>query len=132
MEDKLVRGPLKDVPPEYVQLQLRVLSVTDVDHKRGEFQIMIWFRQKWTDERLEYNTETDFGCFPDNGRQGFTLDDTDFIWKPDIYILNQIDMKEVAGSFWIYPTGEVEYVRSLLLKVSCNMNLNPFPLDVQL
>ena len=52
--------------------------------------------------------------------------------NPDIYVENQVKIDQnVAGSVWVYPSGDVVYVRQLLMTLSCDMDFEEFPYDEQ-
>jgi hypothetical protein len=121
-----------DAAPDVAKVQLHVNALTFLNQKRNEYQINVWFRQRWNDFRLQYNDTTNGGCFPDNQREGFREELLNEIWHPDFFIENQVKVdSHVAGSFWVYPNGDVAYVKSELLTLSCNMDFNRFPKDVQ-
>lgn len=120
-------------PPDIVQVQLHVISVKSLDQKRGEFQLIAWLRQRWTDPRLAYFTRHDgeYGCFPDKVRQGFPSKYLSEIWTPDIVIENEVSSGEMAESFWVYPTGQIVVAKFMKATLSCDMDLSDFPQDTQ-
>lgn len=67
---------------------------------------------------------------PDAVRQGFQIQELKKLWLPDIFILNLDNMDVLHEGLWIYPNGDVSYVSSLILRLSCNMNIKKFPVDV--
>ena len=121
-----------EASPDVVRLQIHMLSINEVDQKKREFQVNIWLRQKWNDYRLQYASASQRGCFSDTGREGFPEAMLKEIWAPDIYVANRVKVdSEVAGSFWIYPNGDVAYTAQSLVRLACSMNFNSFPHDTQ-
>lgn len=119
-------------PPDIARIQLHVLSLNAVDSKENEFKMSVWFRRSWQDFRLRYTPASRGGCFPDDGRVGFSEDILKDIWAPDFYIENQAKSSvEIAGSVWIYPSGRVVHVTQLELALHCQMQLADFPRDTQ-
>jgi len=118
--------------PDIVKAQLHVLALTNVDQKRNEYQINIWFRIRWNDARLKHLSDTEGGCFSSTGREGYDEALLNEIWHPDIYVENQVKIDQaVAGSVWVYPSGDVVHVRQLLITLSCDMDFDQFPYDEQ-
>ena len=119
-------------PPEIARVQMHVLSLNDVDQKRNEFEISVWFRRSWYDHRLTYATKSDGGCFPDDGRVGYPESMLNDIWSPDFYIENEAKpSSQLAGSFWIHPDGKIIQSAQLELTLACNMKFDDFPHDTQ-
>lgn len=118
--------------PDNVRAQMHVLALTSVDQKRNEYQINIWFRIRWHDFRLEYLSDQQGGCFSAEGREGYPESALNEIWHPDIYVENQVKINQnVAGSVWVYPSGDVVHVQQLLITLSCDMDFENFPYDEQ-
>lgn len=120
------------VDPEDVKVQFHILSLYGVNEKSRTFGVDMWFRQTWEDWRLAYDSFDQGGCLKEP-RQGFALDMISQIWVPDIFIENQVDQAIIiSGSWWIYPSGKVVYVRQMRLQLSCwEMTFDSLPFDIQ-
>ena len=116
--------------PDIIKLQMKVISVKALDRLRGEVEFKMNFAQRWNDYRLNYTSSQ--SCFSDDHRVGFSLDEINKIWVPDVVIGNLAsDPMRIAGAFWIYPNGDVHYAQSLILKLSCYLDFKQLPQDTQ-
>ena len=114
--------------PDTVRAQLHVLALTNVDQKRNEYQINIWFRIRWNDARLKHLSDEEGGCFSSTGREGYDETILNEIWHFGIYVENQVKINpNVAGSVWVYPSGDVVHVQQLLITLSCDIDFDQFP-----
>ena len=106
-----------------------VRSFEKIDDVKMEFSVQITFRQKWYDNRLEFD---DMG-----GRIKYlTMTDSSKVWMPDSFFRN-----EKQGKFHniiqpnlyvrIFPNGNVLYSIRVSLTLGCPMHLELFPLDSQ-
>jgi len=121
-------APMADI----ARVQFHVLVLKDVDQKRNEYQLTVWFRRSWLDRRLSYTPASQGGCFPDDGRVGYPESLLQDIWKPDYYIENQAKPPVwTAGSLWIEPNGEVLWSSQVELTIACGMEFKDFPFDIQ-
>ena len=110
-----------------VNIFLRSISkISDLDM---EYSVQITFREKWKDERLQYDDQGETIKF-------LTLTEPEKIWKPDLFFSNEkeghfhtIIMPNVL--LRIYPNGEVLYSIRISLVLSCTMDLKYYPLDSQ-
>ncbi|VDO36472.1 unnamed protein product, partial [Haemonchus placei] len=93
-----------------------------------DFQVDIYFQEKWLDLRLTHN-----------GTKRILLKDPvlfKLIWHPDIYFANARtaafhDVTQPNFLVWIYPNGTVWYDCRISLTVLCMQNLARYPLDSQ-
>ena len=116
--------------PDIIKLQMKLIAMKDVNEKRGEVEFKVNFAQRWNDYRLKHASAQ--SCFSDDHREGFSFDDLRNIWVPDIIIGNMAsDPVQIASVFWVYPNGDVHYVQSLMLKLSCELDFKQLPKDTQ-
>ena len=115
--------------PTVVLCSLFVRSFEKIDDVKMEFSVQITFRQKWYDNRLEFDDL-------DGKIKYLTMTDSEKVWMPDTFFRN-----EKTGKFHniiqpnlyvrIYPNGNVLYSIRVSLTLGCPMNLELFPLDSQ-
>jgi len=116
--------------PETVKLGVTIYAVKSLDQKKNEFEIMMLFKQRWNDYRLDYALYGD--CYTANSSEQYHMDEFQHIWKPDTSIANLVDEPILlSASFWIMPNGDVEYFQRLSLKLSCKFNFMRLPHDTQ-
>ncbi|KAK3098602.1 hypothetical protein FSP39_021113 [Pinctada imbricata] len=89
-----------------------------------------YFRQTWTDYRLQYN-------FSDIDVMEIDTKLIGDLWVPDVYIINEKkanfhDITVPNKLINIYPDGRVFYSTRISGTFSCNMNLYKYPLDRQI
>ncbi|PSN55267.1 Glycine receptor subunit alpha-3 [Blattella germanica] len=94
-----------------------------------DYEVDLYLRQKWQDERLKHAEIT----------EALDLNDPNLvkaIWKPEVYFPNAkhaefqyVTVPNVLVR--INPDGEILYMLRLKLTFSCMMDLSKFPLDSQ-
>ncbi|KAM7439671.1 hypothetical protein ABFA07_010991 [Porites harrisoni] len=114
-------GPV-EVTVGFWVLSINAINVVDMD-----FLLDIFFRQEWTDERLDHGL---------NKTMFLSNTVIDRIWMPDTYFVNA-----KHGSFhkitthnimiMIMPGGVVKYNARITIKAACPMDLRKFPMDTQ-
>ncbi|XP_038057920.1 gamma-aminobutyric acid receptor subunit alpha-2-like [Patiria miniata] len=126
--DKNLRPGIKG-PPIVIQSDIFALSVGPVVEIDLEFSIDVFFRQRWTDPRLQFNSSS---------VEMLQLNTImlESIWYPDTYFFNGRRSKRHTVTtpnrlFRISPEGKVLYTQRLTLKAECMMNLAKYPMDVQ-
>ncbi|XP_049729448.1 glycine receptor subunit alpha-3-like [Elephas maximus indicus] len=97
--------------------------------EQQDYRVNIFLRQKWNDPRLAYSE------YPDDS---LDLDPSmlDSIWKPDLFFANEkgANFHEVTTDnklLRIFKNGNVLYSIRLTLTLSCPMDPQNFPMDVQ-
>ncbi|XKL66958.1 hypothetical protein PGB90_010378 [Kerria lacca] len=98
--------------------------------RRKDYEVDLYLRQKWQDERLKHSDIT----------EPLDLNDPNLvkaIWKPEVYFPNAkhaefqyVTVPNVLVR--IKPDGEILYMLRLKLRFSCMMDLAKFPLDNQI
>lgn len=125
-------------PPETIDLGINIYAVKSLDQKKNEFEILVLFKQKWNDYRLDYSSYGN--CYDKNNTnitdtdymERFSMNEFGKIWRPDTTISNIVDEPTALSSaFWISPIGDVEYYQRLMLKLSCKFNFKKLPRDTQ-
>ncbi|XP_071787170.1 gamma-aminobutyric acid receptor subunit alpha-2-like [Asterias amurensis] len=126
--DKNLRPGIKG-PPVTIQCDIFALSIGPVVEINLEFHIDVFFRQRWTDPRLKFNSSS-VEMLPLNTIM------LESIWYPDTYFFNGRKCKRHTVTtpnrlFRISPGGNVLYTQRLTIKAECMMNLEKYPMDVQ-
>lgn len=113
-----------------VNIMLRMLSKIDVVNM--EYSMQITFRERWRDKRLAYNKMQ-----LDNVPKFLTVPHVkNNVWIPDSFFPTEkaahrhhVDTENMF--LRIYPDGQVLYSVRLSMTLSCPMELQLYPLDVQ-
>ncbi|XP_064609425.1 glycine receptor subunit alpha-2-like [Liolophura sinensis] len=117
--------------PTMVGVQIYVCSIDSFDEAAMDFTITIFLRQLWRDHRLSYESNT---VLPEPLELDVKL--IDRVWVPDLFFVNEksarFHMVTVSNRLLhIYRNGTVFYSLRLSLRLSCQMNLEKYPLDAQ-
>ncbi|XP_071519262.1 glycine receptor subunit alpha-2-like [Panulirus ornatus] len=112
-----------------VSCELYIRSFGSIDPSSMDYQVDIYLRQTWVDERLNHA----------DIMQPLDLNDPNLvkaIWKPEVYFPNakhaEFQFVTVPNVLVrINPKGEIFYMLRLKLVFSCMMELSAFPLDSQ-
>uniref|UniRef100_A0A914CR22 Glutamate-gated chloride channel n=1 Tax=Acrobeloides nanus TaxID=290746 RepID=A0A914CR22_9BILA len=104
--------------------------MSNVDEANMAYDIQITFREQWNDSRLAYGK-------PNDGLPSFIiLNKEQDIWRPDTFFANEksshrheIDRPNIL--IRIHKDGQVLYSVRISLTLSCPMNFQYYPLDVQ-
>ncbi|XP_046399097.1 glycine receptor subunit alpha-4-like isoform X2 [Ischnura elegans] len=110
--------------------ELYIRSFGSISPVTMDFEVDLYLRQKWQDERLKHDEIT----------EALDLNDPNLvkaIWKPEVYFPNAkhaefqyVTVPNVLVR--INPDGEILYMLRLKLTFSCMMDLSKFPLDSQI
>ena len=100
-----------------------------VDQKSLDYTLEGFFRVKWNDTRLAYNS-SEGACV-----SALLFPDASQIWKPDLYFEKAASVSlEAAGngqSLSVSPSGEVIWSRQSRVKLRCKMHFGNIPFDTQ-
>merc|ERR1711953_442082 len=115
--------------PTRVQCELFIRSFGSISEKTMDYQVDLYLRQHWDDPRLDNPAIT----------EALDLNDPRLvkaIWKPEVYFPNakegEFQYVTVPNVLLrIEPAGHILYMLRLKMKFSCMMELNKYPLDVQ-
>ncbi|XP_054754594.1 gamma-aminobutyric acid receptor subunit alpha-2-like [Lytechinus pictus] len=126
--DKNLRPNIRGTPV-IVRSDIFVLSIGPVIEIDMEFQIDMFFRQRWNDPRLKFNVTTF-----DELRLNTVMLDT--IWYPDTYFYNGKEAIKHSVTtpnrmFRISPEGNILYTSRLTVVAQCIMDLRKYPMDTQ-
>ncbi|XP_067009760.2 glycine receptor subunit alpha-3 [Anabrus simplex] len=112
-----------------VHCELYIRSFGSISPVTMDYEVDLYLRQKWQDERLKHAEIT----------EALDLNDPNLvkaIWKPEVYFPNAkhaefqyVTVPNVLVR--INPDGEILYMLRLKLSFSCMMDLSKFPLDSQ-
>ncbi|XP_064077530.1 glycine receptor subunit alpha-2-like isoform X2 [Macrobrachium nipponense] len=113
-----------------VNCELYIRSFGSIDPNSMDYQVDLYLRQAWVDERLNHA----------DIMQPLDLNDPNLvkaIWKPEVYFPNakQAEFQFVTVPnvlVRINPMGEILYMLRLKLLFACMMELSKFPLDSQI
>ncbi|XP_069675620.1 glycine receptor subunit alpha-3-like [Periplaneta americana] len=113
-----------------VYCELYIRSFGSISPVTMDYEVDLYLRQKWQDERLKHAEIT----------EALDLNDPNLvkaIWKPEVYFPNAkhaefqyVTVPNVLVR--INPDGEILYMLRLKLTFSCMMDLSKFPLDSQI
>jgi len=115
--------------PTRVECELFIRSFGSISEKTMDYQVDLYLRQHWDDPRLNNPAIT----------EALDLNDprlVQAIWKPEVYFPNakegEFQYVTVPNVLLrIEPAGHILYMLRLKMKFSCMMELNKYPLDVQ-
>ncbi|XP_024081127.1 glycine receptor subunit beta-type 4-like [Cimex lectularius] len=113
-----------------VHCELYIRSFGSISPVTMDYEVDLYLRQKWLDERLKHPDITEV----------LDLNDPNLvkaIWKPEVYFPNakhaEFQFVTVPNVLIrINPDGEILYMLRLKLTFSCMMDLSKFPLDNQI
>ncbi|EDO40599.1 predicted protein [Nematostella vectensis] len=110
--------------PLDVYLSIGVQAFTSIKETNMEFTTSLFLRQEWTDIRLAHGLD---GTISLGGVE------VNQIWRPDTYINNNNDYElHVENQLaLISKYGDVYFSARMLVRASCQMYLQNFPMDVQ-
>ncbi|CAM1292191.1 Uncharacterised protein g352 [Pycnogonum litorale] len=116
--------------PTIVNCELYLRSIGSINPATMDYQVDLYLRQRWMDERL---TRLKIS-------EPLDLNDPKLVkklWKPEVFFANakEADFQYVTVPnvlVRIDPTGELLYMLRLKLTFSCMMNLQKYPLDSQM
>ncbi|CAF3907934.1 unnamed protein product [Rotaria magnacalcarata] len=118
--------------PDQVIVDIYVRSMGAVSELDMEYSFDCFFRQRWTDTRLVFNTTEvmNYKSLPVSIKM-FAK-----IWKPDTYFYNGRrsylhSVPNINRFFRIATNGAILYSQRLTIRASCAMNLRLLPLDTQ-
>ncbi|XP_012939426.1 glycine receptor subunit alpha-3 [Aplysia californica] len=141
------------IPPYYneeypaeVTVQLKVLSIDNVDEASMDYSLTVFLRQIWTDPRLRFAHgphDNDSTVSPHDELIRHSLDRleldsrvTDQVWHPDTFFANErkADVHDVTVPnklLHIFSNGTVFYSMRISMTLTCHMNLEKYPFDRQ-
>ncbi|XP_022235019.1 glycine receptor subunit alpha-2-like [Limulus polyphemus] len=115
--------------PTVVSCEIYIRSFGSINPETMDFEVDLYLRQKWLDERLR----------KPNLSKPLDLNDPKLvkrIWKPEVFFANAkvaefqyVTVPNVLVR--INPSGEILYMLRLKLTFSCMMDLYRYPLDSQ-
>ena len=135
LQQKLYSNYTKSVPcvncPININLGISLRSLLDVSEITGTYDMNIWLRHWWKDERLSWNPDE----YEISSTTLFSNPEFDnSAWVPDIKLINtaekpleNLDTPDII----VYNTGDVIWSRPGTVKATCSYDLNSFPYDVQ-
>uniref|UniRef100_A0AC34GVQ0 Glutamate-gated chloride channel n=1 Tax=Panagrolaimus sp. ES5 TaxID=591445 RepID=A0AC34GVQ0_9BILA len=116
--------------PAKVDVNIYLRSISHVSEVNMEYQLQITYRQTWKDSRLAWGNLTD-------EKQPYVILNSDQkIWIPDTFFQNEknahrhnIDKPNIMVR--VHHDGFVLYSVRLTMTLSCPMNFEYYPMDVQ-
>ncbi|KAG7271449.1 hypothetical protein CRUP_018366 [Coryphaenoides rupestris] len=119
--------PFFDNGPVTVGMSLDIASIDTISEINMDYTATIFLRQRWTDERLEFE-----------GNKSLSLDGrlVELLWVPDTFIVDSKksflhDITVENRLIRIFPNGTVLYALRITTTVACNMDLTKYPMDKQ-
>ncbi|XP_043241669.1 glycine receptor subunit alpha-2-like [Amphibalanus amphitrite] len=121
--------------------KLDLLQIKKIDEEFGSVRMLMIFRQYWTDTRLRLPPEFTNDCpntyEVNNGTASYVPDiTTSHLWLPDTFIhgIEEVYKPEIlmkAQTFGVNAKGRITFTMFGVFKLSCNMRLHNFPMDIQ-
>ncbi|KRT84711.1 transmembrane ion channel, partial [Oryctes borbonicus] len=113
--------------PTTVSINLHIISVSQIDDLKMLYTLDLFFRQEWTDDRLQFS-HADIELL--------TLSDSHMIWVPDIFFPQEYksyvhDVMESNTFVRINQNGTVFRSARITLILRCPMHFGRFPFDRQ-
>jgi len=109
-----------------VRTDLILQAVQNVDEQKHEISTLVWLSLSWNDMFLGWNRS-------EYGNSKIWLLSSD-VWTPDIEVYNAVkttNLRQYQDMVEVTNTGDVSWVRPLLITTPCNMKLESFPFDQQ-
>ncbi|KAG1674533.1 Gamma-aminobutyric acid receptor alpha-like [Nymphon striatum] len=116
--------------PTVIYTNIFIRSMGPFSDLKMEYSMDCYFRQKWTDHRLEFEGNKDVN------KLSLDIKMLDRIWKPDTHFLNGLNsylhtITRPNKFLRIDENGHVSYSMRLTIKAKCPMELQNFPMDLQ-
>jgi len=117
-----------------VYIQFRFFKVVAVSSRDGTLDMKVWYRSKWKDERLSWNSSM-FGDVTYVTMFASTLASPELseIWVPDVQLYNSLESTQELGAnalAMVYSDGTVYWSRPGMLRPLCKYSgLVAFPFD---
>ncbi|XP_052281275.1 glycine receptor subunit alpha-2-like [Dreissena polymorpha] len=113
-----------------VQIKILIQNIYSVTETSMDYSLDIFLRQKWTDPRLKYGNMSELEWLELDSKM------MDKVWVPDTYFPNEktasVHTVTVPNKMMhLYKNGTVLYSTRLSLTLSCSMQLQKYPMDVQ-
>ena len=128
--DKLLR-PQYGGPAVLVNISMHIRRLSGISETNMEFTVDMYFREQWTDPRLNYsNEELEVKNFY------LTSEISKEIWSPDLFFANEVATRSFLGSssntyLKLYPGGRLLRSTRYSISLACPMSLQYFPMDTQ-
>uniref|UniRef100_A0A158R4M1 Gamma-aminobutyric acid receptor subunit beta n=1 Tax=Syphacia muris TaxID=451379 RepID=A0A158R4M1_9BILA len=123
------KGPV-DVIISVVVTNIRAVSEVTMD-----YALELIYREKWRDERLQYNDT----AFQNKTEIALHESYTEFLWHPDTFFTNAISSKSPQKQsishrslLRLQQNGTILYSRRVSVIAECPMDLTLFPFDAQI
>lgn len=111
----------------WVNIDIQLTGIADVDEKNQVLSTSFWIHQEWNDSSLSWRPE-DFG-----GIASIKVP-ADLVWKPDMVIYNNADGDYdivILTHVQVHSTGLVEWDAPTVYLSSCDIAMEFFPFDEQ-
>ena len=118
-------------PPTAIDVWLYIRRLSGISEVNMEFTIDCNIRQRWLDPRLAYGNNTTAPFLHIEG------DISKQIWMPDLFFGNEISAYLHSATVvneltLLFPNGTILRSSRYTITLGCPMNLQYFPMDVQL
>ncbi|VDN10155.1 unnamed protein product [Dibothriocephalus latus] len=119
--------------PTIVNVAIKILAITSVDVINMQYTADMILVQTWTDPRLRWENNVEFGGFRDNLLLTAKHDE---LWIPDLFFRNGKEgfmyrMTMPNYMIRVSPSGRVIYSQKITMNLACQMYLRNFPMDRQ-
>ncbi|CAF0789107.1 unnamed protein product [Rotaria sordida] len=115
--------------PTKIDFDILVSSFGPIQDVDMSYTMNCYFRQRWTDERLQFAEEV--------GVLSLSTRMLERLWRPDTVFYNSkysyLHTIPTSNRLWrLFPDGSIWYSSRITVKARCNMNLKRFPVDTQI
>jgi len=122
-------------PATKVATQLYLESLNTVDEKGNAVEVSGYWRMSWTDQRLNFTSVEDGGCFdvlylPLQGSGSIPLKSPD-VWVPDLYFSTALSESYGSNFLEVSSTGSVYVSSRFKHSFKCVMDFSDMPFDTQ-
>ncbi|VEL39956.1 unnamed protein product [Protopolystoma xenopodis] len=122
-----------DNTPTEVGVNMRVLAIFSIDVRNMDYYIDAYLRQIWFDKRLAWAHIDEFRQYKQPIVSSKLKND---IWLPDLFFRNGKEgylhtMTVPNYLLRVMPDGNVLYSQKITMRFSCQMELQNFPMDMQ-
>ncbi|VDD94956.1 unnamed protein product [Enterobius vermicularis] len=124
-----------DKGPVDVIISIVVTNIRAVSEVTMDYALELIYREKWRDERLQYNDT----AFQNKSEIALHESYTEFLWHPDTFFPNAISSKSPQKQsishrslLRLQQNGTILYSRRVSVVAECPMDLTLFPFDSQI
>ena len=113
------------------------LDIPKIDDVEMQISLRMYLASSWRDPRIISNVTLADDDGASAERIGMSLSLLDRVWKPDLFIYNLTNFREMRvleplSAFSYYTDGRLLHYATSEIQVSCKMDFSDFPMDTQI